>query len=86
MNINPYILIAAFILSFIVFYFAKRFNWQQNIAYHVVIAIIGISGCVFFTYRLTQQFNITYFVFNIILLIGIILKVMKILMIRKEKE
>ena len=86
MNINPYILIAAFMLSFVVFYIAKRYQWEKKIAYHASIAIMGCIGLAFFTYILVQHFNTAYLIVNIFLLIGIILKVVKILQLSKKKE
>jgi uncharacterized membrane protein HdeD (DUF308 family) len=86
MNFNLYILLTAFILSLIVYYFANRYQWEKKITYHASFVIIGIIGVVFFTYMLVKDFSITYLFVNILLIMGIILKVLKIILIKKRKE
>ncbi len=86
MNINPYILLAALVLSLIVYYLAKRYQWEKKIAYHASIAIIGLIGLTIFTYMLIQHFSMAYLLINIVIFMGIVLKLLKIIMIKKGKE
>ncbi len=86
MNINPYILLAALVLSLIVYYLAKRYQWEKKIVYHTSIAIIGLIGLAIFTYMLIQHFSMAYLLINIVIFMGIVLKLLKIIMIKKGKE
>ncbi len=86
MNINLYILLAAFVPALLVFWLAKKFQWDDKIPYHLSIAIVGFAGLIVFSYLTILHFNIAYLMINILIFMGIILKLLKILLIRKSQR
>ncbi len=86
MNFDPFYLIIAFALAIVLFALARKFNWENRLTYHYVFVIVGLVGLVFFTYSVIVHFNYTYLMINILLLLGIIQKVLKIILIKKGKD
>ena len=50
MNIDPFYLIIALALAVVLFALARKFDWENRIAYHYVFVIVGLIGIGFFTY------------------------------------
>jgi hypothetical protein len=86
MNIDPFYLIIALALAIVLFALARKFDWENRIAYHYVFVIVGLIGIGFFTYSIILHFNYTYLMINILLLLGIIQKIFKIILINKGKN
>ena len=48
MNIDPFYLIIALALAIVLFALARKFGWENRIAYHYVFVIVGLIGIGFF--------------------------------------
>lgn len=86
MNINPYILLSALILALIFFLAVKKYNWEKKTSYHFTFIIVGTIGLIYFTYNMISEYKPVFLFINILLLLGIISKILKLLLIIKENK